>query len=81
MSGDFEDDAAYIHECRDGYAITVDGKAIRIVTGQEDAERVLYDYLHHHNYFPNCYYVNERGNVEQFIYHNGNAVYTGKGWV
>ena len=78
---DLEEDAAYIHEHRDGYAISVDGKTIRIVTSQEDAESVLYDYLYRRSYFPNCYYINERGNVEQFVYQDGEARYTGKGWV
>jgi hypothetical protein len=69
---------ALISESRDGYAIAVEQEYITSADSIDESLGVLRDWMERNKYYPNVYFVNERGNVDQLDIATGKTI---RSWV
>jgi hypothetical protein len=83
MSNPVEDDSnldiemetgALISESSDGYAIAVENEFIASAQTVDEALETLRDWMGENKYWPNVYFVNERGNVDQLDVATGETI-------
>jgi hypothetical protein len=62
-----DENDAFISDVPNGYVVSVEGEKLAMLTEREDAERLLWDWTERNGYYPETWYVNERGNTELLI--------------
>ena len=67
VSYELPEDAGVIGEVRDGYSVSLDGKYLDTFEDRDEAERALAAAMDEGKFWPDCFYVNERGNVDELI--------------
>jgi len=68
---------AVISDSRRGYSVAIEGKHIDDFTDWDDAFEAVQRWMKKNNYYPDIYYVNERGNMS-LLDDRGNEV---RSWV
>jgi hypothetical protein len=65
---------ALISESRDGYALAVEQEYITSADSVDESLEILRDWMQRNKYYPNVYFVNERGNVKQLDVATGKTI-------